>query len=103
MDILVSIGEVGMSEFSDRRYGIHYNEWGAEDRRKAPRYREEYKDILELMKSLGGTISISDICENIPQYKDKSQRASACLRHLMSASLVERFESEGRAYFRLVE
>jgi len=104
MDILVFINEVGaVDKGSQKSYGINYNRWDAQQRREIPKYKEEYKDILELMKSIGRPITISDVCDNIPQYKDKHQYASACLRRLMGVSLVERFESERKAYFRLSE
>lgn len=86
-----------------KKYYINCNKYAAQNRRNISRYKEEYKDILELMKSIGRPITISDICDNIPQYNDKHQHASACLRQLIGVSLVERFESERKAYFRLSE
>ena len=96
---LCAIGELTATVGGEKAYSIRYNEWNAEKRRNRPQYMAEHKELLDVMRSLGGTATISDICERIPEYKDQNMKVSTILRHLIEVSVVERAEVNGKVYF----
>ena len=103
LEHLCAIGELTATVGGEKAYSIRYNEWNAEKRKKRPQYMAEHKGLIDVIKSLGGTSTISDICEKMPEYKDNSMKVSTILRHLIEVSVVERSEVNGKVYFAVIE